>query len=58
MQHLLNKLLKDEHGQDLVEYTMVAAVMAFAAVAGIQGVAGSVSAAFIKIGNKFATYIN
>jgi Flp pilus assembly pilin Flp len=53
MQHLIKNILEDEEGQDLVEYTLVASIMAFAAVAGIQGVASSVSAAFIKIGDKF-----
>jgi Flp pilus assembly pilin Flp len=53
MQHLIETILKEEDGQDLVEYTLVASVMAFAAVAGIQGVASGVTAAFLKIGDKF-----
>lgn len=53
MQHLIKNILEDEQGQDLVEYTLVASIMAFAAVAGIQGVASGVSTAFIKIGGKF-----
>jgi Flp pilus assembly pilin Flp len=42
-------MMVQEVGQDLVEYTMAFAVIALAATAGMQSVAGGVSAAFTAI---------
>jgi pilus assembly protein Flp/PilA len=55
MQRLLGivfKLHRDESGQDLIEYALVAALIAFAAVAGMNFVAASINNAFSTIGNK------
>ena len=52
----LNKLLrglhKDESGQDLIEYALVAALIAFAAVAAMQTLAVQINGAFSTIGSK------
>jgi pilus assembly protein Flp/PilA len=52
MRYLLNQFLKEEHGQDLIEYTLVAALIGFAAVAGMNSLAVDLDQAFSKIGSK------
>jgi pilus assembly protein Flp/PilA len=52
MQKLWNDFLKEEQGQDLIEYTLVAALIGFAAVAGMNTLAGNLNTAFSKIGSK------
>jgi pilus assembly protein Flp/PilA len=46
------KIWRDENGQDLIEYALVAALIAFAAVAGMQSVAQNINSAFSAIGSK------
>ena len=55
MLNLLQNLHQDESGQDLIEYALVAALIAFAAVTAMQGLATSINSAFSKIGNKLAS---
>jgi pilus assembly protein Flp/PilA len=43
--------LKGEYGQDLVEYALVVALIAFAAVAGMSTLANDINDAFVSIGN-------
>jgi pilus assembly protein Flp/PilA len=50
------QILKDENGQDLIEYALVVALIAFAATAGMSSLAGSLNLAFNHIGTKLATY--
>ena len=52
MRTLWNEFLKDEQGQDLIEYTLVAGLIGFAAVAGMNTLAGNLNTAFSKIGSK------
>ena len=62
MRELFTKLyvnlqsLKDESGQDLIEYALVVALIAFAATAGMQVVATDINQAFTQIGTKLTTY--
>jgi pilus assembly protein Flp/PilA len=51
------QILKDENGQDLIEYALVVALIAFAATAGMSTLAGSLNAAFNTIGTKLTTYV-
>jgi pilus assembly protein Flp/PilA len=53
----LQTLLGDESGQDLIEYALVVALIAFAATAGMGSVANKINVAFTNIGNKLTTYI-
>jgi len=46
----LQLLLENEEGQDLIEYALVVAVIAFAATAGMSSLATSINAAFVSIG--------
>jgi pilus assembly protein Flp/PilA len=43
--------LKNEEGQDLIEYALVAALIGFAAVAGMGTLATDINTAFTKIGS-------
>jgi len=46
------QILKDENGQDLIEYALVVALIAFAATVGMQSLAGGINNAFITISSK------
>jgi pilus assembly protein Flp/PilA len=49
--------LKDrEEGQDLVEYALVVALIAFGATAGMSALAGGLNTAFGKISTTLGTY--
>jgi pilus assembly protein Flp/PilA len=49
-------LLSDARGQDLIEYALVVALIAFAATAGMNTVAADINTAFNNIGAKIVTY--
>jgi len=53
----LQPLLENEEGQDLIEYALVVALIAFAATAGMSSLATSINAAFIAIGTTLSTTI-
>jgi pilus assembly protein Flp/PilA len=51
--------LKDnEEGQDLVEYALVVALIAFGATAGMSHLATGITAAFNAVSTKLGTYIS
>lgn len=50
------RALRDERGQDLIEYALVAALIGLGATASMQSVATSISGAFTSIGNSLASY--
>ena len=52
----LGRIVADERGQDLIEYALVVALIAFAAAAGMQTVATKINTAFTNIGTKLTTY--
>ena len=47
--HLAIKGLMKEEGQDLVEYALVVALIAFAATAGMKALAGRINTTFSNI---------
>jgi pilus assembly protein Flp/PilA len=49
-------LLVNTQGQDLIEYALVVALIAFAAVTGAKTVATKINAAFTSISTKLSTY--
>jgi pilus assembly protein Flp/PilA len=51
MKNLILKLHKDEAGQGLVEYALIIALIAFAAVVGMNTLAADINTAFSKIGS-------
>jgi pilus assembly protein Flp/PilA len=48
--------LQSEEGQDLIEYALVVALIAFAATAGMKTLATSLNTAFSNIGSTLTTY--
>jgi pilus assembly protein Flp/PilA len=52
----MQTLLADEQGQDLIEYALVVALIAFAATAGMKTVATDINLAFTNIGTKLTAY--
>jgi pilus assembly protein Flp/PilA len=54
---VLLQILKDENGQDLIEYALVVALVAFAATAGMSTLAQDINTAFSNMGTKVTSYI-
>jgi pilus assembly protein Flp/PilA len=52
----LQTLMLREEGQDLIEYALVVALIAFAATAGMKTLADDINLAFGKIGTTLTTY--
>jgi pilus assembly protein Flp/PilA len=50
------QIFREDNGQDLIEYALVAALIALAATAGMNTVANDISTAFNNIGAKLTTY--
>jgi pilus assembly protein Flp/PilA len=50
------QVLRDEEGQDLIEYALVVALIALAATAGMNAVANAINTAFDNIGSKVTKY--
>jgi pilus assembly protein Flp/PilA len=51
------QILKNEGGQDLIEYALVVALIAFAATAGMGTLATAINAAFAQVGSTLGSYI-
>jgi pilus assembly protein Flp/PilA len=54
---LMNNLINDESGQDLIEYALVAALVGLGAVASMKLVAGSITSAFTQISTSLTAAI-
>jgi len=54
----LVRLWREDSGQGLVEYVLILALIAFAAVAGMSSLASSINSAFAKIGTYLGKYIS
>lgn len=52
----LRQALKDESGQDLVEYALIVALIALAATAGMNTLATKINAAFNTVGTKLSGF--
>lgn len=53
----LASLHREESGQDLIEYALLAALIALAATVGMSTVASDINNAFVKIGSKLSTNV-
>lgn len=53
----LRTLLSDEEGQDLIEYALVVALIAFGAVTAMGTLSSDINNAFSKIGTTLSTSI-
>ena len=54
----LRHLIMQEHGQDLVEYALVVALVAFGATAGMKALATGLNTAFTNTSSKLGSYIS
>jgi len=54
----MRRLHREEEGQGLVEYALLIALVAFAAVAGMGKLASSINSAFAQVGTYLAKYIS
>jgi pilus assembly protein Flp/PilA len=52
------QVLRNDQGQDLIEYALVVALIAFAATAGMSSVATKINAAFVTVGTTLTTYVS
>jgi len=50
----LQDLMKHEEGQDLIEYALIAALIAVAAIAGMKNVASAVNSLFSQVSSLLA----
>ena len=57
MQMILNNLLRDESGQDLIEYALVAALIALGAIAAMNGVATGIQNAFSAVASSLTSAV-
>lgn len=53
----LQELMQREEGQDLVEYALVVALIAFGAVAGMSALATGINTAFSKVSGALAASV-
>jgi pilus assembly protein Flp/PilA len=58
MKLLLQHLLRDESGQDLIEYALVAALIALGAIAAMNGVATGISNAFSAVASDLTSAVS
>lgn len=49
---LVKKFGRDESGQDLIEYALIAALIAVASIAAMSGLATAISSEFTKVGGQ------
>ncbi len=54
----LQNLLREESGQDLIEYALVAALIALGAVAAMNGVATGISTAFNAVSSDLSSAVS
>ena len=54
----LRSLIAREHGQDLVEYALVVALIAFGATAGMKSLATRLNSAFEGISTTLGSYVS
>ena len=54
---ILNNLINDESGQDLIEYALVAALVGLGAVASMKTLATNIGTAFTGIGTSLTSNV-
>ena len=53
----IQTVLMSEEGQDLIEYALVVALIAFAATAGMSSLASAINTAFNHMGTTLGSYV-
>jgi pilus assembly protein Flp/PilA len=54
---MLVTFMKDESGQDLIEYALVAALIGLAAVTAMRGLGSTITNAFNTVGNNLSNAV-
>ena len=54
LKHMLSAFLKEESGQDLIEYALVAALVGLGALAAMKGLANSIGNSFNSVGSALS----
>jgi pilus assembly protein Flp/PilA len=57
IKNTIGRLDSDESGQGLVEYALILALVAFAAVVAMQTLAQDINNAFVGIGSILSSYV-
>jgi pilus assembly protein Flp/PilA len=57
LKQIVNNLISDESGQDLIEYALVAALVGLGAVASMKSIATSINSAFTSISTSLTSAI-
>jgi pilus assembly protein Flp/PilA len=57
LKHTLSSVLSDESGQDLIEYALVAALIALGATAAMSTLATTISTALATVGSKLTSNV-
>ena len=55
--NVLVNLVQDESGQDLIEYALVAALIALGSVAAMKTLSGDIASAFTAVGTNLTTSV-
>jgi len=53
-EHAWRRLLQDDSGQNMIEYALVAALIALGAIVAVQGLASSLSTGFSKVSSELS----
>jgi Flp pilus assembly pilin Flp len=56
--YIMAQRLREEHGQDLIEYALTAALIALGATAAMTGVANNISTALASVGTKLTSTLS
>jgi len=54
----IERLIMQQHGQDMVEYALIVALVAFGATAGMKVLATGLSVAFSNTSSKLGSYVS
>ncbi len=57
LKQLMNNLVADESGQDLIEYALVAALVGLGAVASMKSLGSAINTAFTTVGNSLTSNV-
>jgi pilus assembly protein Flp/PilA len=57
VEHMLSAFLKEESGQDLIEYALVAALIGLGALASMKGLSNAIGSSFNGVGNALTNSV-
>ena len=52
MKHTITRLIADDYGQDLIEYSFLAIFIALAVVVGLQAISSGLNTGFTNLGTQ------